>query len=80
MREFDGALGGGNVEKEVRVGSRFDVQELIEREAVAGDKESGRLGVVVCGPGGMCDDVREAVVRACRSGVVVELLVEAFCW
>lgn len=69
---------GGVADKEVRVGSRFDVAELIEAEARAGWE---RVGVVVSGPGGLCDDVRAAVAAAGRrSKTVFELEVDAYSW
>jgi len=69
---------GGIVDKEVRVGRRLDVVELIEVEAKAG---WDRVGVVVSGPGGLCDDVRAAVVAAGRKGkTVFELEVDAYSW
>ncbi|EJD42991.1 ferric reductase transmembrane component 4 [Auricularia subglabra TFB-10046 SS5] len=66
------------VEKDIRIGERFDVAALLREEAQVGwDK----IGVVVCGPGGLCDDVRAAVTSLSREGEVeVELEVEAFSW
>ncbi|KAH7092188.1 ferric reductase like transmembrane component-domain-containing protein [Paraphoma chrysanthemicola] len=65
-------------EKEVKVGSRFDVASVLEQEAAEGWK---RVGVVVCGPGALCDDVRSLVAqRASIGGVKWELDVEAFSW
>jgi ferredoxin-NADP reductase len=65
-------------EKQVKVGGRLDVSSLLEREAVDDWK---RIGVVVCGPGGLCDDVRSLVAKRARTGDVVwELYVEAFSW
>ncbi|KAK3379111.1 ferric reductase-like transmembrane component [Lasiosphaeria ovina] len=64
--------------KEVRVGRRFDVDELIADEEDAG---WARVGVVVSGPGGLCDSVRAAVAAAGRRGrTVFELEVEAYSW
>ncbi|KAK5660439.1 hypothetical protein OQA88_12983 [Cercophora sp. LCS_1] len=69
---------GGIAEKEVRIGRRFDVAELIEEEASAG---WDRVGVVVSGPGGLCDDVRAAVAKAGRNGkTAFELEVDAYSW
>ena len=69
---------GGVATKEVRVGQRFNVIELIAEEAGAG---WDRIGVVVSGPGRLCDDVRAAVVAAGRKGkVVFELEVDAYSW
>lgn len=65
-------------DKEVKVGGRFDLKDLIEGEAEAG---WGRIGVVVSGPGSMCDDVRAAVTAAARQGkTVFQLEVDAYSW
>ncbi|KAF2628434.1 hypothetical protein BU25DRAFT_409995 [Macroventuria anomochaeta] len=65
-------------EKHIRVGERLDVDALLEREEREG---WGRIGVVVCGPGGLCDDVRSVVsVRARKGRARWELDVEAFSW
>ena len=38
----------------------------------------GTLGVAVCGPGGMCDELREAVVQVCKSvGIMMDFHAEA---
>ncbi|KAF1813119.1 ferric reductase transmembrane component 4 [Eremomyces bilateralis CBS 781.70] len=69
---------GAGVEKEVRLGKRFVAEEVLNSEIEAGWK---RIGVVVCGPPGLCDDVRAAVVRAGRAGKTeIELEVDAFSW
>ncbi|KAJ3023868.1 hypothetical protein HKX48_000054 [Thoreauomyces humboldtii] len=68
----------GLADKEVRVGERLDVESLLRGEAEAG---YAMIGVVVCGPGGMCDDVREVVGRLGRNGrTVFELEVDAYSW
>ena len=60
------------------MGSRFNVVELIEAEAEAGWE---RVGVVVSGPRGLCDDVRAAVAAAGSKGnTVFELEVDAYSW
>jgi predicted ferric reductase len=66
-------------EKEVVVGGRLDTETVLKREQEIGWK---RIGVVVCGPGGLCDAVRDGVARRGRAdkGVVWELDVEAFSW
>jgi predicted ferric reductase len=77
VNDLEGVLSGLR-EKEVCVGGRIDLVRALEHE-----EESGweRVGVVVCGPGGMCDEVRALVARKGRSGRVVwELDVEAFSW
>ncbi|KAJ5652253.1 hypothetical protein N7507_009679 [Penicillium longicatenatum] len=65
-------------EKDVRIGSRFDLEKLLNEEMEAGwDK----VGVVVSGPGVLCDDARAAVVTAARLGKTkFELEVEAYSW
>ena len=83
-RELEGALAAaeasGLLQREVRVGGpRIDVAALLEDEARAG---WAKIGVVVCGPGGLCDDVRAAVAQLGRreKGVVFELEVDAYSW
>ncbi|TKX22013.1 ferric/cupric reductase transmembrane component-like protein 6 [Elsinoe australis] len=75
-----GVLGCLGREKLVlRVGGesgRWDFGEVMGVEARAGE----RTGVVVCGPPGFCDDVRDAVARIGRQGRDVRLVVEAFSW
>ena len=77
VEAVDGAL-SGIAERDVRVGNRLNVDELLAMETVSGWEE---VGVVVSGPGGLCDDVRAAVVAAGRKGnTVFELEVEAYSW
>ncbi|KAF2793168.1 hypothetical protein K505DRAFT_244997 [Melanomma pulvis-pyrius CBS 109.77] len=65
-------------EREVSVGSRFDVGAMLDKEESEGWK---RIGVVICGPGGLCDEVRSQVAKRGRMGKTVwELDVEAFSW
>ena len=65
-------------DKEIQVGKRLEVDSLLEQEAQVGWR---RIGVVMCGPAGLCDDVRAAVVRLGREGkTIFELEVEAFTW
>lgn len=74
---LSGAL-EGLAEKTVLIGQRIDVEGLLAEEVAAGWE---RIGVVVCGPAGLCDDVRAAVVRVARSTkVVLELEVDSFGW
>jgi predicted ferric reductase len=74
-----GAALDGVKEKEVRVGGRLDVRGLLREEGLVGWK---RIGVVVCGPGGLCDEVRAVVAEMGRreKGVVWELEVDAYSW
>lgn len=66
------------VEKEVRIGHRLDIEELLAEDAQAGWK---RIGVVVCGPDGMCDDTRASVTAAAKRGdAQFELEVHAYSW
>ena len=69
-------------EVEVRVGERFDVGRLVREEVLrGGDGGMGDVGVVVCGPPEMADEVRCAVGRVAgqaRRGVV--FIDEAFGW
>lgn len=68
----------GLAEKDIRIGSRISVAELLEEEDEAG---WGRIGVVACGPGSLCDEVRALVAaRAKKSKAVWELEIDAFSW
>lgn len=84
VHELDPAI-STLAEKDIRVGRRFDLQELINQEAETAS-ESGHkasVAVVVCGPASMCDDVRAIVARAGRhrkSSVVFELEIHVFSW
>lgn len=65
-------------DKDVRIGGRLNVSQLLAEEMEAGWE---RVGVVVSGPGGLCDDVRSAVVAAGKLGKTeFELEVEAYSW
>ncbi|KAB5566033.1 ferric reductase like transmembrane component-domain-containing protein [Coniochaeta sp. 2T2.1] len=54
----------GLAEKDVRVGSRISVAELLAEEEETG---WGSIGVVACGPGSLCDEVRARRARRCGS-------------
>lgn len=66
-------------EKHVSVGERLDVGALLEQEE---SEAWNRIGVVVCGPGGLCDEVRSVVSKRARvsGNTKWELDVEAFSW
>lgn len=65
-------------DRDIRVGERLDVKALLQQEAHAGYK---KVGVVACGPGALCDDVRAVVSSLARHGkTVFELEVDAFGW
>ncbi|KAK4186937.1 ferric reductase like transmembrane component-domain-containing protein [Podospora australis] len=77
VRDLEGPL-SRVAEKDIRIGSRLDISALLAEEESAG---WNRVGVVVCGPGGLCDDVRALVTAKARSGPTVwELEVDAFSW
>ncbi|KAL3422965.1 ferric-chelate reductase [Phlyctema vagabunda] len=77
VRDLDLLLYGLK-EKEILIERRLDIDKLLEQELHSG---WNKIGVVVCGPGGLCDDVRAAVVRVGReTKTVFELEVEAFSW
>ncbi|PQE03966.1 hypothetical protein CJF31_00003065 [Rutstroemia sp. NJR-2017a BVV2] len=65
-------------DKEIEIGARLNIDNLLKHEAEAG---YGKVGVVVCGPGGMCDAVRARVAGLGRAGkTTFELEVDAFSW
>ena len=77
VEAVDGVL-SGIAEKNVAIGHRLDVSDLLASEVDSGWR---KVGVVVSGPGGLCDDVRAAVAAAGRKGnTVFELEVEAYSW
>lgn len=65
-------------DNEVRIGERLDVRRLLQQEVESGYK---KIGVVVCGPPSLCDDVRALVSSMGRhEKVEFELEVDAFAW
>lgn len=75
--DLDGVLRSVR-EKDISVGSRLNLEDVL-RSAQAEGWE--RVGVVVCGPGSMCDEVRSTVAKKGReSKMIWELDVEAFSW
>lgn len=65
-------------EKDVKVGNRLNIRELLAEELDSGWR---KVGVVVSGPGGLCDEVRAAVAAAGKKGpTVFELEVDAYSW
>ncbi|PGH27483.1 hypothetical protein AJ80_00723 [Polytolypa hystricis UAMH7299] len=72
----------GNVQIETTVGQRLDLDSILEREML-GAIDDGPLAIVVCGPPGMADDVRQKVVSFARTHPLSRpyvLLDEAFGW
>ena len=77
VQEMDIAL-GNLTDKEIAVGERLDINALLRREAQAG---YGRVGVVVCGPEGLCDGVSAGVAGLGSAGkTVFELEIDAYSW
>jgi hypothetical protein len=65
-------------EKDVRIGCRLDIEELLAEEVRVGWKH---VGVVACGPDGLCDDTRALVAAVARRGDAhFELEVHAYSW
>ncbi|KAH8898320.1 ferric-chelate reductase [Thozetella sp. PMI_491] len=67
-------------EKEIGVGRRLNIEALLRDEAKLG---WFKIAVMVCGPGGMCDDVRAIVARLGKETAGTcsfELEVDAFAW
>lgn len=60
---------------------RLDVNEVVRNELLGEEDGGKKVCVVMCGPGGMADSVRSAVVGCIgQKGVDVELVEESFCW
>ena len=78
----------GSTEVTISAGRRFDIAALLARELLPPSLEGrgvegmgpGGTTVVVCGPAAMADEVRVAVARLGRRGVVVRLIEESFSW
>jgi len=71
-----------NVQVETTVGQRLDLDSILGREMLD-TKNGGPLAIVVCGPPGMADDVRQKVVSFARANPLSRpyvLLDEAFSW
>jgi hypothetical protein len=83
VRELESELGTlrtRGVELETSVGKRVNVRDTV-REEMEREGDTGDLGVVVCGPNSMADEVRAAVAEfgtKGRRGVV--LVDEGFSW
>ena len=60
---------------------RMDVGAVVREEVISERKTGRKVCVISCGPGGLADEVRKAVVDSIgKMGVSVELVEEAFCW
>ncbi|KAM0651531.1 hypothetical protein ACHAO3_003713 [Verticillium nonalfalfae] len=69
----------GDVDVEVTVGERFNFRALLEAE-LSGQAAKVGTTVMVCGPAGMADEVRNVVTALGRHGAVVRYVEEAFAW
>jgi hypothetical protein len=70
------------VELHTTIGTRMHLDEIIKAEILREDVR-GNLGVVVCGPPGMADEVRKVVTELASSGKSnrgVVFIDEAFSW
>jgi len=70
------------VQVEITVGQRLDLDSILSREMLRPDNDRG-LAIVVCGPPGMADDVRQKVTWLVRSNpacCAYVLVDEAFGW
>lgn len=71
------------VEVETSIGKRLDIRSILSDELLSQTCERGPVGIVVCGPPEMADDVRNNVARLAKSGSLrrgVVLVDEAFSW
>ncbi|RBQ80709.1 hypothetical protein VDGD_06992 [Verticillium dahliae] len=69
----------GDVDVEVTVGERFNFRALLGAE-LSGQAATVGTTVMVCGPAGMADEVRNVVTALGRHGAVVRYVEEAFAW
>lgn len=71
------------VQVEISAGSRLAIKGILKGELCETSNDKGPIGVVVCGPPGMADEVRQTVTTLARSGAIrrgVVLLDETFSW
>ena len=65
------------------VGTRLDIAGILRKESAWAGPDEGSLGIVVCGPASMADDVRAEVARLARETLTRRSYVfvdEAFSW
>lgn len=79
LDDLGGLLDTRQGKDDIRIDHRLDVAQLLADEAGAG---WARVGVVVSGPGGLCDSVRAGVVEIAKTTAAAEfeLEVEAYSW
>lgn len=73
------------IQVETTVGKRLDVESILREELAGrpGDEGLGLVGIVVCGPAGLADEVRKQVTGLTKRGVTRTpyiLVDEAFSW
>jgi hypothetical protein len=71
-----------NVQLETTVGQRLDLESILRKELLS-DIDGGLLAIIVCGPPGMADEVREKITWLARFNTLSRpylLLDEAFSW
>lgn len=66
----------GGIETHVAVSERLDIRDILGRELATGKGTT----VVVCGPEGMADDVRNVVSGLGRGGALVRFVESSFSW
>lgn len=81
VRAVAGEVERSGVDVRVSVGERLDLEAILGEEIMDG-RDAGAVGVVVCGPPGMADDVRVLVgqlagTKGARDVVFID---EAFSW
>ncbi|RYP71911.1 hypothetical protein DL771_004514 [Monosporascus sp. 5C6A] len=72
-----------SVHVETGVGRRLDLDAILRKELTWSNPDEGPLGIIVCGPAGMADDVRQNAARLTREGHTRRpwvLVDEAFSW
>ncbi|WWC86293.1 uncharacterized protein L201_001166 [Kwoniella dendrophila CBS 6074] len=67
------------IETHISVGTRLHLEEIIDTELTKSDDHTGTL-VVVSGPKGMADSVRNLVTTRAKRGIVVKFIQESFEW
>ncbi|RYO78997.1 hypothetical protein DL764_010062 [Monosporascus ibericus] len=72
-----------DVRVETELGRRLDLDAILRKELTWSNPDEGPLGIIVCGPAGMADDVRQNAARLTREGHTRRpwaLVDEAFSW
>lgn len=80
LLESLGPILDGISEKEIVVGRRLNINAPLREESSTG---WAKIAVVVCGPAGMCDDVRALVAQLGKEKIgqcSFELEIDSFSW